>query len=54
MEKKTVAINMRITERERERLEEYADEHDMTISEVIRMSFKLLLTGANDVNIIVV
>ena len=54
MERKTVAINIRITERERESLEEYAEEHDMTISEVIRMSFKLLLSGSNDVNIIVV
>ena len=58
MRKKSVLMNFRLPEKEYNALKEYADRHEMTMTDVLRTALKVTLAselvGENETNIIVI
>ena len=58
MRKKTVVMDFRLPEKDYEALKDYANRHEMSMSDVLRTALKVTLAselvGENETNIIVV
>ena len=58
MRKKTVVMDFRLPEKDYEALKDYANRHEMSMSDVLRTALKVTLAselvGENETNIIVI